>query len=167
MHVLDAVRAVRDDVMRGYYLAAVAGLVLAVSAFFPWVRIGERALGGVPGIAGLWILGLGLLATVLATLSLITRKNSRHPLLVVGLAAFGILFVGYRFLERVAAEQAWAVAQAAEIVSGRPGAEPSTPMTGAGAYLGLGASAVLIVFGLTIVVRRIANPYPQAEDDDC
>ena len=52
MHVLDAVRAVRDDVMRGYYLAAVAGLVLAVSAFFPWVRIGERALGGVPGIAG-------------------------------------------------------------------------------------------------------------------
>ncbi len=166
MHVLDAVRAVRDDVMRGYYLAAVAGLVLAVSAFFPWVRIGERALGGVPGIAGLWILGLGLLATVLATLSLITRKNSRHPLLVVGLAAFGILFVGYRFLERAAAEQAWAVTQAAEIVSGRPGAEPSTT-TGAGTYLGLGASAVLIVFGLTIVVRRVANPYPEAEDDDC
>ena len=40
-------------------------------------------------------------------------------------------------------------------------------MTGAGAYLGLGASAVLIVFGLTIVVRRVANPYPEAEDDDC
>ena len=152
--------------MRGYYVAAAAGVVLAVSAFYPWVLIGERSLGGVPGIAGLWILGLGVIATILATLSLITRKNSRHPLLVVGLAAFGIVFIGHRFLERAAAEQAWTVTQAAEIVTGQRLAEPAVPTTGVGAYLGLAASAVLVLFGLTIVVRRVANPYPEPEDDD-
>ena len=35
------------------------------------------------------MLGLGILAAVLALLSVVTRKNSRHPLLLVGLAAFG------------------------------------------------------------------------------
>ena len=55
----------------------------------PWMFVGELGLGGVPSIAGLWVLGLGILAAVLALLSVITRKNSRHPLLLVGLAAFG------------------------------------------------------------------------------
>jgi hypothetical protein len=27
-------------------------------------------------------------------------------------------------------------------------------------------SAVLVLFGLTIVVRRVADPYPEPEDDD-
>ncbi|SVB34365.1 uncharacterized protein METZ01_LOCUS187219, partial [marine metagenome] len=85
MNVLGALRAVKTDVMRGYYVAISAGVGLVVSAFFPWLYVGERTLGGVPGIAGFWILGLGVLAMVLATLSLITRKNSRHPLLLIGL----------------------------------------------------------------------------------
>ncbi|HJO39024.1 MAG: hypothetical protein QGG24_01000 [Vicinamibacterales bacterium] len=166
MRLGDAVRAAWNDGMRGYYLAIVAGIGLVVSAFFPWVLIGERTLGGVPGIAGFWILALGVLAMLLATLSLITRKNSRHPLLIIGLAAFGIMFVGYRFLERAATEQAWAVAQATEIVAGRSLAEPQVALIGVGAYVGLVASAVLVLFGLTIVFKRAANPYPEPEDDD-
>ena len=107
-----------------------------------------------------------MLAVVLATLSLITRKNSRHPLLLVGLTAFGILFVGQQFLERAATEEAWAVAQATEIIVGRPITEPQVPLTGIGAYVGLTASAVLILFGLTIIVSRVADSYPESENDD-
>ena len=58
--------------------------------------IGEVSLGGVPETAAFWILGLGGLAVLLAGLSLWTRKNSRHPLLLVGLAAFAIMFLGSR-----------------------------------------------------------------------
>ena len=76
--------------MRGYIIPLVAGVVLAISAFLPWVIIGEIVLRGFPDTMALWIVGLGTSAAVLATLSLITRKNSRHPLLLVGLVALGI-----------------------------------------------------------------------------
>ena len=166
MDVMSVLHAVQTDVMRGYYVAISAGVGLVVSAFFPWLYIGDRTLGGIPGIAGFWIFGLGVLAVVLATLSLVTRKNSRHPLLLIGLIAFGILFVGQQFLERAASEEAWAVAQATEIIVGRPITEPQVPLTGIGAYVGLTASAVLILFGLTIIVRRVADSYPESENDD-
>ena len=46
---------------------------------------------------------------MLAFLSVITRKNSRHPLLLVGLAAFGIVLVSEQWLlERTTADQVWA-----------------------------------------------------------
>ena len=94
--------------MRAYYLPLLAGFALATSAFMPWIMMGEQRIGGLPSAAGFWILGLGLLAVVLAVLSVITRKNSRHPLLLVGLAAFAILLTAERLLERAAAQQAWA-----------------------------------------------------------
>ena len=103
----------------GVLPSAAAGLVLATSAFMPWILIGEQRIGGLPSPAGFWILGLGLLAVVLAVLSFITRKNSRHPLLLVGLAAFAILLTAERLLERSAAQQAWARSQARAIVGGR------------------------------------------------
>ena len=166
MNPLTVVRAMKNDVMRGYYLAVIAGLVLSLSAFLPWLSIGDRELGGVPDMAGVWILGLGVLATILASLSLVTRKNSRHPLLVVGLAAFGILFVGERVMVRVATEHAWVSAQATAIVSGETARPPLEAASAPGLYLGLAASAVLVLFGLTIVVRRVSDPYPEPEDDD-
>jgi hypothetical protein len=152
--------------MRAYYLPLMAGLALAVSAFRPWVVIGDTALGGVPDPAGLWVLGLGVVAMVLAALSIWTRRNSRHPLLLVGLTAFGILLLAEKLIERTAEQQAWAVAQAAAIVSGiRPGAAADAKPTW-GAYLGLGAALVLVLFGLTIVVKRVARPYAEPQDDD-
>ena len=166
MNVGAVARAVWHDQMRGYYLAIAAGLVLATSAFLPWILIADRTVGGVPDAAGLWILGLGLLAASLASLSLITRRNSRHPLLLLGLVAFGILFIAEQMLARAATEQAWATSQAAAIVAGVAAPPPIEASIGIGMYLGLIASAVLVSFGLTIVIRRVANPYPVLEDDD-
>src|SRR5262249_9609159 len=73
--------------MRAYFIPFSAGLVLAVSAFLPWVIVSGQVMNGVPEVPALWIVGLGALAATLALLSLITRKNSRHPLLVIGLVA--------------------------------------------------------------------------------
>lgn len=157
--------AVRHS-MRAYYLPLAAGFVLAASAFMPWIMMGEQRIGGLPSPAGFWILGLGVLAAVLAALSVITRRNSRHPLLLVGLAAFGVLLTAERLLERSAAQQAWARSQARAIVGGEAPAAVPDPAMASGAWVGLSAAAVIALFGLTIVVRRAAQPYAEPEDDD-
>lgn len=153
--------------MRAYYLPLAAGLVLAGSAFMPWMLVGELGLGGVPSIAGLWVLGLGILAAVLAFLSVVTRKNSRHPLLIVGLAAFGIVLVSEQWMERTAADRVWAQSQARAIVQGtRTAVSLPDPTMAPGGYLALGAAGVIVLFGLTIVVRQASTPYAAPEDDD-
>lgn len=152
--------------MRAYYIPASAGVLLIVSAFLPWMQVGDVTLGGVPETAGLWILSLGALAVLLAGLSIWTRKNSRHPLLLVGLAAFAIMFLGYRWMSRTVHDASWAQAQANAIVNDVPvGAEPATAV-GLGIYLGLVAAAILVVFGLTIVVKRVPSAYAVSQDDD-
>src|SRR5829696_4371537 len=118
--------------MRVYYIPAVAGLLLIVSAFLPWMRMGDVSLGGVPETAGLWILALGALAVVLAGLSIWTRKNSRHPLLLVGLAAFAIMFLGYQWMSRTVRDAAWAQARASEIVNDIPAGQAPHTAVGLG-----------------------------------
>ena len=153
--------------MRAYFFPLVAGLALAASAFLPWVVIGDVTLGGVPEMAALWALGLGLLAAILAFLSLVTRRNSRHPLLVVGLVSLGLMFLSWRIMPRSAGERADLVSQAYAIVEHTEKADAPEALTGAGIYLGIAASAVIVLFGLTIVVKRVANPYAvQSADDD-
>jgi len=152
--------------MRAYFIPFVAGIVLSVSAFLPWVIVNGEAMKGVPDVAGLWIAGLGAVAAVLAILSLITRKNSRHPLLLVGLVALGIMFLSWRILPRSAGERAQTISQAFAIVENTPMAGPPTSVVGMGIYIGLVASAVLVVFGLTIVVKRASTPYVVANPDD-
>ena len=166
MTLRDGLSSIGRHSMRAYYLPIASGLVLAASAFMPWIQMGDRGLGGVPSLAGMWILSLGLLAVLLASLSIITRRNSRHPLLLVGLAAFAILFVGERFLERSAADRLWVRSQAQVIVQGTPIEEVPQPAMGIGAYLGLTASVLITLFGFTIVVRRVAQPYAEPDDDD-
>jgi hypothetical protein len=152
--------------MRAYYFPAAAGILLIVSSFLPWLLIGEVSLGGVPDAAGWSILVLGAIAVLLAALSIWTRKNSRHPLLLVGLAAFAILFLGYQWMSRSVRDSAWAQAQARAIVNDVPAdAAPETSM-GPGVYLGLTAATVLVLFGLTIVVKRVPRAYAVSEDDD-
>jgi hypothetical protein len=153
--------------MRGYYVPLGAGVVLAASAFLPWVRVGDTSIGGMSELAGIWIVVLGAAATTLASLSLYTRKNSRHPLLVVGLIALGILFLSHQWMARSIGERAWARSQAIAIVEGSS-APASGPLvvTGAGIYVGLVASIAIVLFGLTIVVKRASKPYAIEEDDD-
>lgn len=151
--------------MRAYYLPLAAGALLVVSAFLPWVMHAGQGLGGMPSASGLWILALGVAAMILASLSVITRKNSRHPLLVVGLVALAVEFLAWQWLQRSVSEQAWANAQASAIVRGGAAAAPGPTTAGSGLYLGIAASIVIVLFGLTIVVRKAARPYAPPEDD--
>jgi hypothetical protein len=144
----------------------VAGIVLAISAFMPWVVVSGQSLKGVPDIAALWIVGLGALAAVLAFLSLLTRKNSRHPLFIVGLVALGILFLSWRILPRTAGERALTISQAVSIVENTPMGEAPNADAGSGIYLGLVAACAIAGFGLTIIVKRVAKPYVVASPDD-
>src|SRR5579862_6824636 len=98
--------------MRGYFVPLAAGVVLTISAFLPWVIVGDVVMKGVPDVPALWIIGLGALSAVLAFLSLLTRKNSRHPLLIIGMVALGIMFLSWRILPRTAGERALTVSQA-------------------------------------------------------
>jgi hypothetical protein len=152
--------------MRTYFIPLVAGLVLAGSVFLPWVVVGDVVLKGVPDVTALWVAGLGVAAAVLAALSLITRKNSRHPLLIVGLAALGLLLLSWRILPKTAGERALTVAQAISIVEDTPMATAPVALVGSGIYVGLAASLVLVAFGFTIVIKRASQPYVVVDKDD-
>ena len=166
MALRDAVDGIVQHPMRAYYLPIAAAVVLGLSAFMPWTVVGDRRLGGVPDVASLWVLGLAILAVVLAGLSISTRKNSRHPLLLVGSFAFGVLFLAERLMERTAAQQSWAAAQARAIVDGVTVAPALEPVMAPGAYLGLAAATLITIFGLTVVVKSAPQIYAPAEDDD-
>jgi hypothetical protein len=152
--------------MRAYFVPLVAGIVLTASAFLPWVSVGNVAITGVPDVEALWIAGLGVLAAVLAVLSLVTRRNSRHPLLIIGLFALGIMFLSWRIMPRTAGERASTIAQAYAIVEDTPVGAPPVAVVGIGIYLGMVASLALVAFGLTIVIKRASQPYVVAESDD-
>jgi hypothetical protein len=152
--------------MRAYLVPLIAGAVLVASTFLPWVHVSGMSLAGFPDMLALWVLGLGVLASLLALLSLITRKNSRHPLLVIGLAALAIMFLSWRIMPQAVGDRALTIFQANTIVNETPSAEPPVAVVGAGIYLGLLASAAITAFGLTIVVKRVAKPYVAADPDD-
>jgi prepilin signal peptidase PulO-like enzyme (type II secretory pathway) len=159
-------RAMFRPGMRAYIIPLVAGIVLAVSAFLPWVHVGDVTLQGFPDTMALWIIGLGVAASLLATLSLITRKNSRHPLLLVGLVALGIMFLSWQIMPKTIGERALTRSQAMAIVEGRPLGDPPPTGVGGGIHLGLTAAVVLVGFGLTIVVRRASQTYVLTDPDD-
>jgi FtsH-binding integral membrane protein len=155
--------------MRGYLVPLVAGVTLTLSAFLPWVIVGEQSRPGIPDVWALWVAGLGVIAAVLAALSMITRKNSRHPLLVVGLFALGIMFLAWRIVPRTVEEGARTWAQAVAIADGvaASSAAQAHARPGSGIYIGLGAAVALVLFGLTIVVKRASRPYVvESADDD-
>ncbi len=152
--------------MRAYYFPIGAGLLLGASSFMPWIEVGEQRFGGVPDLAGLWVLGLAAVTIGLGVASIVTRRNSRHPLLLVGLLAFGIVFLSERLMERAANQQGWVTAQARAIVQGGRAGPVIAPTMGAGARGGLAASTLIVLFGLTVVVKRTPQVYAEAEDDD-
>jgi hypothetical protein len=155
--------------MRAYFIPLVAGVVLAVSAFLPWIVISDVSMKGVadfPGAPGLWVAGLGAGAAILAFLSLITRRNSRHPLLLVGLIALGITFLSWRILPRTTGEHALTVSQAFAIVENTPVGSAPDVAAGSGIYIGLVASCIIVGFGMTIVVKRAGSAYPVGSRDD-
>jgi hypothetical protein len=161
-----SVRGMFRPGMRAYLVPLVAGILLAISAFMPWVEMGEIRMAGVPDTTAVWIVALGILAAILAVLSLITRKNSRHPLLLIGLLALGLMFLSWRLVPRAVADRALTRSQALAIVENRPVGSAPLAIAGSGIYLGLVAAGVIVAFGLTIVVKRVARPYVVEPDDD-
>jgi hypothetical protein len=152
--------------MRGYYVPLVAGAVLIGSTFLPWISLGDASLRGMPSVPAMWAAGLGALAVILAALSLITRRNSRHPLLVVGLFALGVMVISWRVLPRSVSERALSQSQATAIVEGGDPDPTPDALIGVGIYVGAAASLAIALFGLTIVVKRVAQPYAVASQDD-
>ena len=110
--------------------------------------------------------GATFAAVVLAVLSVITRKNSRHPLLIVGLAALAVLLLSWRIMPRTIADRALTREQAMAIVQDRAPGAPPEALAGSGIYLGLGAAAVIVGFGLTIVIRSTTRPYTVSDPND-
>ena len=161
-----SVRGMFRPGMRAYLVPLVAGILLAISAFMPWVEMGDIRMAGVPDTTAVWIVALGVLAAVLAVLSLITRKNSRHPLLLIGLMALGLMFLSWRLVPRAVADRALTRSQALAIVENRPVGSAPLAIAGSGIYLGLAAAGVIVAFGLTIVIKRVARPYVVEPDDD-
>lgn len=152
--------------MRAYIVPLVAGAALAVSAFLPWVNVSGVAIQGFPDVMALWVIGLGVLSSILAALSLITRKNSRHPLLVIGLVALGIMILSWRIIPLSAGDRALTVSQALAIVENTPMVSSSDAAAGVGIYLALAASSAIVGFGLTIIFKRASRPYVVVDPDD-
>ena len=152
--------------MRAYFVPLVAGLLLAASAFLPWMIVGNVSIAGVPDVEAMWVAGLGVIAAALAMLSLITRRNSRHPLLIIGLFALGITFLSWQIMPSAAGERAKTMAQAFAIVDDAPEIAAPAAVVGIGIYLGLAASLALVAFGMTIVVKRASTVYVVAPADD-
>ena len=69
----------------------------------------------------------------------------------------GVNLFGQRVMMRAAEDRAWVDAQKTSIVYGLEARPPAKASTGSGIYLGAAASAVLVLFGLTIVVRRASR----------
>ena len=80
--------------------------------------------------------------------------------------SLGILFLSWRIMPRTAGERALTVSQAFAIVENTPIDAAPVALAGSGIYLGLVASAVLVCFGLTIVIRRASSAYVTADPDD-
>ena len=62
--------------MRGYLVPLIAGVTLTLSAFLPWVIVGDEARRGIPDVWALWIAGLGVIAALLAALSRVGQRNT-------------------------------------------------------------------------------------------
>ena len=152
--------------MRTYLIPLIAGIALSASAFLPWIVVAGESMRGVPEPPALWVIGLGAAAALLAILSLITRRNSRHTLLLVGLVALAVTFLSFRILPASARDRALTVSQAFAIVENTPMATAPESSAGIGLYLGMAAATTLVAFGMTIVIKRAAQPYAVAQPDD-
>lgn len=152
--------------MRGYLVPFFSGLALVACGFLPWIIVDEVRLIGFPNVYPLWVMGLGGLSAVLAVLSMITRKNSRHPLFLAGLAALGILLLSWRVMPKSVDRQLLSRAQAIAIVDGTELITPPHALVGSGIYVGLVASAAIVLFGFTIVLKRVTRPYVVSDPND-
>jgi hypothetical protein len=139
---------------RPLLLSLIASGLVSGSAFFPWLRIGNIGLAGVPDPAGFFVLGLGLLGLVLSAIGMLTPRDTRQGLVLIGLGALTTLLVVWQTGPATVSDRALARAQAVALVDNVP-VEPVPPVTvGAGLILGLLGAASVAGVGLAGAVSR-------------
>jgi F0F1-type ATP synthase membrane subunit c/vacuolar-type H+-ATPase subunit K len=69
-------------------------------------------------------------------------------------------------MPRSAGERALTLKQAFAIVEDTPLGEAPVALVGSGIYVGLAASAAIVAFGMTIVVKRASQAYAVTSPDD-
>ena len=76
------------------------------------------------------------------------------------------MILSWKIVPRSVTERAVSLSQATAIVEGGEAAATPSALIGSGIYLGVAASAAIALFGLTIVIKRVARPYVIATRDD-
>lgn len=94
------------------------------------------------------MLGLGLLGFALSLISLVTRRDTRQALLLVGLAGLTTLVVVWQTGPRTIADRAQARAEAVALVDNVAVQPAPAVRLGAGLLIGLAASAAVAGVGL-------------------
>ena len=133
---------------RPYYLALVGGIALAVSVFLPWLRLGDIGLAGIPDPAGFSVLALGVLGLLLSLVGILTRRDTRPGIVLVGLAGLTTLAVVWLTGPATIADRAQARAEAVALVDNVP-AQPVPPVgVGIGLIVGIAGAATIAAAGL-------------------
>lgn len=135
-------------VRRPYYVALVGSVALAVATFLPWLRLGDIGLAGIPDPAGLFVLALGGVGLLLSLVSILTRRDTRPGLVLVGLAGLTTLAVVWLTGPATIADRAQARAEAVALVDNVP-IQPVPPVgVGFGLLLGIAGAATITAVGL-------------------
>lgn len=128
---------------RSHYLALVGSVALAAATFLPWLRLGEVGLAGIPDPAGFFVLALGVVGLLLSLVSILTRRDMRPGLVLVGLAGLTTLAVVWLTGPATIADRAQARAEAVALVDNVP-AQPVPPVgVGFGLIVGIAAAAAI------------------------
>ena len=135
--------------MRSPLLPLVGSVALTASAFLPWIRLGAVGLAGIPDPTGYFVLVLGVVGVLLSVVRVLTRRDTRQWLMLVGLAALTALVVVWQTGPRTVADRAQAHAEAVALVDNVPLLPVPSVSLGYGLVFGLLGAAVLTIAGLT------------------
>jgi len=136
-------------VSRDYLVSLTGCVVLGASAFLPWLRLGEVGLPGVPDPAGFFVLGLAVVGTLLSVVGIVSGRNTRQGLVLVGLAGLTTLAVVWYNGAATIADRAQARAEAVAIVDNVPIAPVPAVHTAVGLLIGLAGAASVAAVGLS------------------
>lgn len=149
--------------MRSSILSLVGSIALAVAAFLPWLRLGDIGLAGIPDPVGFFVLALGLVGVILTLIKMFARSETRHWLVLVGLASLTALIVVWLTGPRTIEDRAQAHAEAVAIVDNVAAQPVPSVRVGYGLVLGLLGAALVIADALGAGRRQpeIHAPAPE------
>jgi hypothetical protein len=143
---------------RPYIVSLLGCVALAAAAFLPWLRLGDVGLAGIPDPAGYFVLGLGGLGCLLSGVGIVSRRNMRQALVLVGLAGLTTLTVVWLRGPATIADRAQARAEAVALVDNVSLQPVPTVRIGVGLILGLTASLAIAAVGLTGTLPNAGRP---------